>query len=144
MSRAVRLPFGFRQKVRHDSFPNLTFTVIAQEVTEDGQWSISVTDPTGGGWWTFAACELTYASLEDEQQQMAEWLGCSVEQMNARHDKLHCWLAEWAGQPSYSMMVADGKALTDEQRHLAAVEEDAVLAVQRYLCAIDSPLKEAA
>lgn len=136
MSRSVRFPFSFGQKVEHPSF-TLPFIVVAQECDKLGDWTISVVDETGGGWWRFPANELTYASIVDEHAAMAEWLGCSIERMEAHHDHLHRWLAERVGHPSYSLKASAGERLTPDQAAVAAAEEDAVLYVQKYLCAAE-------
>lgn len=143
MTRSVRFPFSFGQEVEHPAF-TFPFIVVAQECDKFGDWTISVTDRKGGGWWRFPAHEISYASLVDEQTAMAEWMGCSVERMNLHHDRLHNWLSERVGQPSYSLRKAAGEALTPEQNTLAAAEEDAVLYVQRYLCAAEQFLSVAA
>jgi hypothetical protein len=67
------------------------------------------------------------------QEEMASWIGCTVEEMNADHDRLHEWLADMTGLHSYSMDVAYEIPLTDEEFQLANYEEDAVLNLQRYL-----------
>lgn len=136
MSRAFRFPFSFGQRVEHPGF-TLPFIVVAQECDKLGDWTVSVTDERGGGWWRFPAHELAYASLADEQAEMAAWLGCSVERMNAHHDALHRWLADRAGLPSYSLLLSEGESLTPDHAAIAAAEEDAVLHVQRYLCVIE-------
>lgn len=49
------------------------------------------------------------------------------------HDSLHVALCKWLGLgTSFSMLAAVGK-LPDDQKHLAAIEEAAVLAVQRFM-----------
>ena len=142
MSRAFRFPFSFRQTVRHEAFPGTDFNVLAMEADHTGEWTVSVTDPGGGGFWRFPAGELTYADLAEEQAAMAEWMGCPVERMNAHHDSLHRWLAERAGVQSYSLAQYAGKALSPTENAVAAAEEEAVLHVQRYLCVIENlPVK---
>lgn len=136
MTRSARFPFSFNQQVEHPSF-TLPFVVVAQECDKIGDWTISVTDSGGGGWWRFPANELCYVSLVDEQAAMAEWLGCSVERMNAHHDSLHRWLAERVGRESLSLKFSRGEQLTPDEAAVAAIEEDAVLAIQRYLVAVE-------
>lgn len=136
MTRSFRFPFSFGQRVEHEAHL-LPFVVVAQECDKIGDWTISVTDEKGGGWWRFPAHELTYASLTDEHAAMAEWLGCSVDRMNAHHDDLHRWLSERAGQTSYSLRLSAGERLTPDESAVAAAEEDAVLYLQRFLCAVE-------
>lgn len=136
MTRAARFPFSFGQSVEHPAF-TMPFVVVAQECDKLGDWTISVTDEKGGGWWRFPANELTYASLVDEQAAMAAWVGCSVERMNAHHDKLHRWIADRVGRQSYSLLWSQGRELTPDESAVAAAEEDAVLYIQRYICAVE-------
>jgi hypothetical protein len=136
VTRSVRFPFSFGQKVEHPSF-TMPFVVVAQECDRLGDWTISVTDEKGGGWWRFPAHELVFASIVDEQAAMAEWMGCSVERMNRHHDDLHRWLSARAELPSYSLLLSEGANLTPDEHAVAAAEEDAVLYVQRYLCAVE-------
>lgn len=63
----------------------------------------------------------------------AGWIGCSIEQMDAEHDPLHRALCAWAGVPSHSMRVAAGDSLNPSDKHIADLEENAVLNVQRWL-----------
>jgi hypothetical protein len=136
MTRAARFPFSFGQRVEHSAFM-LPFIVVAQECDKLGDWTISVTDEKGGGWWRFPANELTFAEIVDEQKAMAEWMGCSVEQMNRHHDRTHAWLAERAGVTSYSLKASEDEHLTPDESAVAAAEEDAVLYLQRYLFALE-------
>jgi hypothetical protein len=136
MTRAARFPFSFGQRVEHPAFV-LPFIVVAQECDKLDDWTISVTDEKGGGWWRFPANELAYVSLVDEQAAMAEWMGCSVERMNAHHDRLHRWIAERVGHPSYSLLFSEGRILAPEESAVAAAEEDAVLYLQRYIIAAE-------
>lgn len=136
MTRSFRFPFSFGQKVEHASF-KLPFVVIAQECDKLGDWTISVTDEKGGGWWRFPANELVFASIVDEQAAMAEWMGCTVERMNAHHDNLHHWIAARAGLPSYSLRLSRHETLTPDEHAIAAAEEDAVIYLQRYLFTIE-------
>jgi hypothetical protein len=70
------------------------------------------------------------------QAATAMWLGYqgadAVDQMNAEHDPLHRDLCNWLGLTSHSMRMAAGETLTLNERRLAALEEDAVLHVQRF------------
>lgn len=132
--RSVRLPFSIGQSVKSSTLPELPLRVLAQEFDGDS-WTISVTDARGGGFWRFPAHELTYADIADEQREIAAWVGCSVEQLNRDHDALHARLASWTALPSQSLRIAAGEALTPDEHRLAALEEDAVLHLQRYLCA---------
>lgn len=141
MTRSFRFPFSFRQRVKHEAWPDIEFVVLTQEADHTGQWTISVTDTGGGGFWRFPQHELTYADLVDEQTAMAEWMGCSVDQMNAHHDDLHRWLAARAGLPSYSLKWSAGDQLTPDQNAVAAAEEDAVLEIQKYLCTVERMLQ---
>lgn len=135
MTRTARFPFSFGQAVRHANLPELPLRVLHQECDGEGKWTISVTDARGGGFWRFPAGELSYSDIAEEQADIAAWLGCSVERMNAEHDALHARLSRWTGIPSQSLRIVAGEKLTPEEREIAALEEDAVLYVQRYLCA---------
>jgi hypothetical protein len=143
VTRTARFPFSFGQQVVHPAFP-LPFVVVAQECDKIGDWTISVTDRNGGGWWRYPANELTFRNIVDEQEAMAEWMGCSVERMNVHHDRLHRWIAERVGLPSFSLRRADGEHLSPDENALAAAEEDAVLHVQKYLVASEHYLQVAA
>ena len=72
-------------------------------------------------------------SLHMTKQQTAEWLGYGddVAAMDLVHDSYHRQLCKWLGVPSLSMKDAAGEPLTDAERALACIEEDAALAVQR-------------
>lgn len=72
-------------------------------------------------------------SHEEHQAEMAEWTGCTVEELNASHDPLHRAVARLSGYPSHAMRQAAGEPLTDAEQALADIEEDAVLALGRYL-----------
>lgn len=144
MTRTARFPFSFGQKVEHPAF-TMPFVVVAQECDKLGDWTIGVTDEQGGGWWRFPANELVFASIVDEQAAMAEWMGCSVEKMNRCHDRLHRWIADRVGHPSYSLLASQGEHLTPEENAVAAVEEESVLHLQRYIVAAEklrAPAKE--
>lgn len=73
---------------------------------------------------------------------MAQWMGCSVEEMNSTHDGLHAELCQWFGATSFSLLMAQGVELTPERRHLAELEEAAVLATQRWLQGIKNAGEE--
>lgn len=75
-------------------------------------------------------------SFDDHQTEVAAWLGCSVENMNKEHDALHQELCGAFGVVSQALRDADGEALTDAERRIAGLEEQAVLYVQRWLCAL--------
>jgi hypothetical protein len=70
VSRATRFPYSFGQRVDHPGF-TMPFRVIAQTCDKIGDWTISVTDEKGGGWWKFPANELAFHDLSDEQAAMA-------------------------------------------------------------------------
>ena len=65
--------------------------------------------------------------------EVAQWLGTTVERMDAEHDDMHRLLTDLLYVPSYSLRDAAGKTLTPHQRTLAELEEHAVLAVSRWL-----------
>ena len=69
------------------------------------------------------------------KQQTAEWLGYGddVGAMDLVHDLYHRGLCGWLGVPSVSMKDAAGQSLSDAERALASLEEDAVLHVQRLV-----------
>lgn len=76
-------------------------------------------------------------SIEEHKRDMARWMGCSsVEEMDNDHDPLHAELSQWMGATSYSLLDAQGVPLTHEQRRMAELEENAVIAVQRWLQSI--------
>lgn len=72
-------------------------------------------------------------SLADHRGDMAAWLGCDLAALDSDHDPLHANLCQWAGAPSYSLMIAQGIDLPEAKRRLADLEEYAVLGVQRWL-----------
>lgn len=109
----------------------MEFKVIGMMLSSDNQWSINVTEHSGG-FWVFPSWELK-ARIGDEQAAMAKWMGCSVETMNIDHDRLHELLADLVELPSLSLVIARGKRLNEEETALAYLEEDAVLHLQRYL-----------
>lgn len=59
-----------------------------------------------------------------------------VEALTRDHDLIHSWLADELGLPQ-SISLAQTAGL-DVPGDLAGLEEDAVLAVQRYICALRS------
>lgn len=64
--------------------------------------------------------------------------GTDVAALTRDHDLLHSLVADWLGQPhSYALALAAG---LDACPQLAALEEDAVLALQRYIAALPAPL----
>jgi hypothetical protein len=69
------------------------------------------------------------------QQETADWLGCTVEQMNVDHDRLHRALAGWTGSTSHALRMGAGEVLTPDERTQADLEENAVLHLQRYMVA---------
>ena len=75
-------------------------------------------------------------SFDDHQTEVAAWLGCSVENMNRDHDALHEELCGAFGVESQALRDARGETLTVDQKRVAALEETAVLHVQRWLCAL--------
>lgn len=73
-------------------------------------------------------------SFASHQLEMARWVGApSVEELNRCHDPLHAELSQWMGCTSYSLLLAQGVDLSPELRHIAELEEAAVLAAQRWL-----------
>lgn len=71
-----------------------------------------------------------------DQERTAAWLGYghgaeAASRMNADHDPLHAALCAALGVPSQSLRMAQGETLTRREMDLAAMEEDAVLAVQK-------------
>lgn len=64
------------------------------------------------------------------QEETAEWMGCSVDEMNAHHDSLHQLLCDWLGFESHALRTARGEPAN---YHLANYEEDAVLHLQRFI-----------
>lgn len=72
-------------------------------------------------------------SFAADQAATARALGYDgdVSAMNMEHDPLHGALTHFLGVPSYSLAVARGEALTDRQRALAEIEEEAVMACQK-------------
>lgn len=74
-------------------------------------------------------------SLEAHQADVAFWLGTEVRTMNIEHDRLHASFCKWLGIASHALRDARGEALTAHERHLAMLEETAVLHTQRLMCA---------
>lgn len=72
-------------------------------------------------------------SLDQHQAEMARWMGVSVETMNRVHDPRHHALCAMLGLPSQSMRQAAGEDMTAKDYHLASLEEQAVLNVQRFM-----------
>ena len=65
---------------------------------------------------------------------MARWMGyANAQEMNEQHDPLHAALCDWAGVTSYSLLEAQGVALTAKQQRFARLEEEVVLHAQRWL-----------
>lgn len=73
--------------------------------------------------------------MKETQAETARRLGYGedVEAMNADHDPLHAALCRWLGVPSFALAAGRGEQLSPEQHELAALEEDAVLMVQRLM-----------
>lgn len=67
------------------------------------------------------------------QAATAEWMGTSVDEMNALHDRLHSALCKWLGVDSYSLRVANGEVLSHAEQPLAWAEEDAALHLRRFV-----------
>lgn len=62
--------------------------------------------------------------------------GDDVAAMTRHHDPLHSRLCDWIGLPaSYSLTAAAGMPLTDRERTIAEMEEEAVMALQRFILA---------
>lgn len=74
-------------------------------------------------------------SFDAHQAEVAAWLGCTVERMNADHDALHEELCGAFGVESRAMRDARGEVINEADRHIANLEEEAVLHVQRWLVA---------
>lgn len=68
---------------------------------------------------------------DEQQAATARWMGYpDATAMNAHHDPLHDALCRWLGVPSHSLRCADGEP---HDGALAAIEEDAVLYLQRLI-----------
>lgn len=74
-------------------------------------------------------------SFEAHQADVAAWMGCSVEALNAVHDPLHVEFCRWLGVESQALRDARGEALSERERQLASLEEMAVLTTQRLIVA---------
>lgn len=72
-------------------------------------------------------------TFEAHQADMAQWMGVSVAVLNATHDDLHRATCRWLGVESFAMLDAAGEFLSGRERELAALEETAVLHLQRLL-----------
>lgn len=70
--------------------------------------------------------------FKQHQLEVAQWVGCSVDDLNLYHDALHRALCDWLGVPSHSLACA--RSDTHDAR-LAALEEEAVLYLQRFMTA---------
>jgi hypothetical protein len=77
-------------------------------------------------------------AFDADQLRTATSMRTTVAHMNALHDNLHYAMGKWLGVNSYSMRVAEGEVLTPPDHALACVEEDAVLAVQKYVHALEN------
>lgn len=71
-------------------------------------------------------------SFGEHQEEMAAWVGTTVEGLNAAHDALHASLSAFLGLPSHALRQAAGEPLTSDEQRLADIEEDAVLSCQRW------------
>lgn len=81
-------------------------------------------------------------SFADHQEEMARWMGyADAQAMNLDHDRLHSAVAFFLGVPSHALRDAAGAALSDREANLAALEEAAVLPLQRYMahCGVGVP-----
>lgn len=72
-------------------------------------------------------------SHEDHQTEVAAWLGTDIATMNRNHDPLHLALCAWLGIESQAMRHGLGQHLGPQEHALAALEEEAVLHVQRLI-----------
>ena len=74
---------------------------------------------------------MTDPHFAERQAATARWMGYpDADAMNAAHDPLHRALCRWLGIPSHSLRNAAGEP---HDAALAALEEDAVLHVQRFM-----------
>ena len=78
---------------------------------------------------------MTGEQFDEHQRQMAARLGYGpdVAAMNRDHDPLHAALCRWLGVESQSLRAARGETLSFGEHFTANLEEDAVLAVQRFM-----------
>lgn len=60
--------------------------------------------------------------------------------MCEEHDPLHAWLSSALGLPSHALRRDADERLTGEEHTLAALEEDVVMALHRYLRACGKPV----
>lgn len=69
------------------------------------------------------------------QRHTAKYLGYGddVSAMNAEHDPLHRWLCAELGTYSRSLAQAAGAVQTGTDQFIAGLEEEAVLAIQRFM-----------
>ena len=93
----------------------------------------------GRGWCcvTLPNGKAVHARPDADSPRMAEALGygADVDRMTHDHDALHALLTDWLGLPySFSLMAAAGEPIDPA---LAAEEEAAVLALQRFVRAAD-------
>lgn len=152
-------PLRLGEIVYHDTLKwSSGLRVIGLTVGIDEKWSANVTDVGGGGFWIFPVdelekCELSngtklqvcqtwvitrlpngqevHAHPREDQADTAMELGygTDIEAMTRDHDPLHSRLMDWLKAPySYSLMLAAG---CDVDRHIAGLEEEAVMAVQK-------------
>lgn len=84
------------------------------------------------------------ADFATHQRETAALLGYGddVDAMNADHDPLHRALCRWLGVTSHAMRDAAGEQMTPEEHTLAALEEDAVLKVQKFMRACGAAVPE--
>jgi hypothetical protein len=74
------------------------------------------------------------SDFDRHQAATARWMGYpNAAAMNRDHDALHRALCAWLGVTSHAIRDAAGVPLTREEATLAALEEDAVLHVQRFM-----------
>jgi hypothetical protein len=77
---------------------------------------------------------LAHQTEAEHKREMASWMGYgTIEEMDRDHDPLHAEMSQWMGATSYSLLHAQGVKLTLKQQRLAQLEENAVLAAQRWL-----------
>lgn len=73
-------------------------------------------------------------TFDQHQEAVARWMGYdSAEEMNLDHDTLHQMVARQFNVYSFALAKSRGGTLDAEQEFLAALEEDAILHLQRYL-----------
>lgn len=79
-------------------------------------------------------CVTGYPQGSQHQAEVAQRLGYGTDvlAMVLDHDPLHARLCDWLGLPaSYSLRAAAGE-LPEDEAYLAAIEEEAVIAVQHF------------